>query len=55
MKFQLTFKTPDVLDQIDGPGKSSVCIKTAKKFIEYDEYINIEFDTDTGTAVVLKK
>jgi hypothetical protein len=26
-----------------------------KKWVEYGEYIDIEFDTDTGTAVVVER
>lgn len=59
MKFRLTFKTPDVLEQIeeieayrkneDGGSIHAV----AQKFIHYGEYITIEFDTETETAEVV--
>ncbi len=38
--FKLTFKTPDVLDQ----GLSLEQKKFAGNFVEFDEYITIEFD-----------
>lgn len=63
MKFQLTFKTPDILDEISfDPKGMSVeeredalnsrfkCEKTAKKYVEYGEYITIEFDTSDNSA-----
>jgi len=67
MKFQLQFKTPDVLDQLDDQCGSyndkdkfvkdeqliEDCRMLARTFIEYGEYIKIEFDTDTGTVTVL--
>ena len=65
MKFQLTFKTPYVTDAIDdmadadhndGEERENL-VETAKelarKFVEYDEYIRIEFDTETQTATVV--
>lgn len=29
--------------------------KALEKFVEYHEYVTIEFDTEAGTATVLKK
>lgn len=84
MKFRLSFKTPDVLDQAfhdhmdthcenceeHDPRCDACCaledkacqaisqIKDmADKFVEYGEYITIEFDTtaQTATAVPLRK
>lgn len=59
MKFTLTFKHPDVLDQIDeqfeGDDRDTdrdAARSLAGKFLEYDEYIYIEFDTETGEARV---
>lgn len=69
MKFTLTFKTPDVFDQIDfgEPDKHSIdeeewdeywirkqaIEKVCMKFLKYNEYVSIEFDTDAMTATVL--
>lgn len=80
MKFRLTFKTPDVLNdaikeayrstfprckdpECDSTGSCDVCIgndfaedamrSTAFTFIRYGECIIIEFDTETGTAIVV--
>ena len=55
MKVVLTFKTPDVVDyaleDLSGTEVDAMR-KFAKKFIEYDEYVYIELDTDAGTATV---
>lgn len=65
MKFRITFKTPyatDAIDHIldadhnDGEEREelkAVMKETANKFIEYDEYVVLEFDTETKTATVL--
>lgn len=67
MKFIITFKTPDALDKsivdsipeaqdLDQESQEELWYKvqtTAEKFIEYKEYVSIEFDTDKGTATVL--
>jgi hypothetical protein len=57
MKFTLSFKTPDVLNQLElRSGISGEDLEEAKalarKFLEYSEYIRVEFDTRTQTAVV---
>lgn len=66
MKFVISFKTPDALndlikDQCDNLDpesdeyfftKNSIT-DTTKKFMMYQEYINIEFDTETKTARVV--
>ena len=67
MKIQLTFKTPDVVENalIDmGIGSDSLCDnpftaskedikrKIKKKFVEYGEYLRVEYDTETKTMVV---
>ncbi len=57
MKFTLTFKQPDVLDQIDDyldPDTREEMEKFAKKYLTYSEYIDVEFDTEKGTAVAVK-
>lgn len=55
MKFTLSFKTPDVLDQAfenTSSEEQEAIKKIAKKFIEFGEYICVEFDTETQTATV---
>lgn len=54
MKFHLTFKTPDVTDQLENMNYDDKKIATefANKFLEYGEYITIEFDTIEKTAKV---
>ena len=82
MKFRVTFKTPDAVEDCirhhlqqnaevernpDGSeefvvyrgrlnmchSKVFACLNTAAKFVNYLEYITIEFDTETNTAVVI--
>ena len=58
-KFQVTFKDPDCL--VTGTGKDIDYVDQlptpardlTKKFLEFDEYVTIEFDTTEGTAVVV--
>lgn len=54
MKFDLTFKMPDVMEQIDTMHDSDrlEATKLAEKYITYGEYITVEFDTDEQTATV---
>jgi len=62
MKIELTFKNPDVVDQAvefheqqNGkiPAKDMKVFKAmVKKFIEYDEYARIVFDTETRQVTV---
>ena len=62
MKIELTFKNPDVVgqavefhEQQNGkiPGKDmKVFMSMVKKFIEYDEYARIVFDTETRQVTV---
>lgn len=62
MKIELTFKNPDVVqDSIDFhekhvgaiPAKDMrVFMSMVKKFIEYDEYARIVFDTETRQVTV---
>ncbi len=69
MEFSVTFKTPGALkyalDELDCDCVESHCEcqasedqhkakVLANKYIKYDEYVTIEFDTDTGTATVVK-
>jgi len=53
MKVYLSFKTPDVIDQLDEEEKDAAG-ELIKKFVEYDENITVEFDTETGTCVAVK-
>lgn len=56
MTFRLTFKTPDVVDQLCeymDVSELSDAVEFTRKFIKYGEYITIEFDTEKGTAVVV--
>lgn len=61
MNFQLTFKTPDVLDQlreeVEGEDREEEQMEAAqdviKKFLRYGESITVEFDTKTQTATVV--
>lgn len=60
MKFQLTFKTPDVLTELDGDfGYDKNTVEEAKafaeKFLEYGEYITVAFDTELGTCVGVER
>jgi len=43
----LSFKTPDVLDEVDEEYRDAL-----KKWVEYGEYVHIDFDLDAGTAKV---
>jgi len=56
MVYTLTFKMPDVLDQIDeqvdNEEDREIAKVVARKFVSYDEYATIEIDTETGTAAV---
>lgn len=56
MKITLTFKTPDVVDDAIGhlDAKRRAEAKAAiDKYVEYDEYVSIEVDINTGKAKVL--
>lgn len=57
MKFQVTFKTPDAvqyaLDELPADADWESAQKALDKFVEYNEYVRIEFDTETTTATVL--
>jgi len=57
MKIQLTFKTPDVVDDtlVDLTSEEvALAKKVISKFVKYDEYVTIEIDTETQTAEVLE-
>lgn len=60
MKFRLTFKTPDVIDQLpDSVGPSSTCdicqgvARIVDKYLKYEECITVEGDTETGDMIVV--
>lgn len=56
MKFCITFKTPDVLDQIDDdhyPRKELE--RFLDRWVTYGEYVTIEFDTDAGSARIIER
>ena len=54
MKFSLTFKTPDVTDQLED-AEAERAREFLKKWLEYGEYVTIDFDTEAGTAEVRRK
>lgn len=50
MIITLQFKTPDILDQIDDASLNSLTnkeIEWIKKYIEYEESIIVDFNTET--------
>jgi hypothetical protein len=65
MKIVLTFKTPDVISSTiesaiesgelpDNDGVEVEFVRqVCQKFVRWDEYVEIEIDTDKGTAKVL--
>jgi len=57
MKFTVTFKTPDAvqhaLDELPADADWESTQKVLDKFVEYNEYVRVEFDTEKGTATVL--
>lgn len=54
MKFRLTFKTPDVtfnaLENVDEDKQEEVK-ELIEKYVKYDEYLTVEFDTEDKTCV----
>lgn len=54
MKFKLSFKTPDVKDQLDEYEEGSWLKDVVDQWVEYGESVTIEFDTEAGTATVIK-
>jgi hypothetical protein len=57
MQFTLTFKTPDIIDQLNDQFNEEEMndIKVfLKQWIKYDEYITVKFDTNTNIAKVCK-
>ena len=63
MKFTVMFKDPDgVYDSLkdagiigeDGTAVNEEAKKLVDKFVEFDEYVYLEFDTEAGTVTVLE-
>lgn len=65
MKVQLAMKSPDAvdimvqecLDNVDRDKDHEDFIslqEMIKRFVEYGEYVTLEFDTETGTVKVLE-
>lgn len=58
MKIRVSFKTPDAVDYAieDLPEEYRDSIKDQlSKWIQYGEYVTIEFDLDKETATVLEQ
>ena len=52
MKFTLSFKTPDVFDELEMSAEDFEYAKDfAEKYVRWGECITIEFDTVAKTAV----
>ena len=60
MKFTVTMKNPDCVSQavedalFYNPGKEEVIEVAINEWFEYNEYLEVEVDTDAGTCVVIK-
>lgn len=57
MKFTVTFKNPDAVSSSlqDYPeDQREEMEEFANKFLAFGEYVDIEFDTEKGTAKVVK-
>lgn len=53
-KFTCTFKDPDYnKPNFEGTSVAQAADRLKAKFVEWDEYITVEFDTDKGTARVV--
>lgn len=59
MKYRLTFKTPDIQDQVlldsleeDEHEKLRALLD---KYVSFGEYVNIELDTEAQTAKVVSR
>lgn len=55
MKFQLTFKTPDAMDQLNLETEEQKHDITVflEKWVKWGELVTIEFDSVRGTAKVI--
>jgi hypothetical protein len=61
MKIRVNFKTPDVLydieSELDNAATEAERVameNTIYQFVKYGECVRVEFDSDKGTATVLK-
>jgi hypothetical protein len=56
MKFIATFKDPDysLCDSAGNITLDEKALALAAKFFEFNEYVEIELDTDKGTARVIR-
>jgi len=54
MKINLTFKTPDVEDQLEAE-ELAEAQPLLNEYLEYNEYLTVEFDTETKTCIGVKK
>lgn len=55
MKFKISFKTPDAIEQVYDLPKftQEIARDFMQKYMKYGEYITIEFDTEANTAVAV--
>ena len=60
MQFRVSFKTPDAITDALSHLQESTddenyeqALEFARKFVKYDEYLTVEFDTDAGTCTVV--
>jgi hypothetical protein len=53
MILNLTFKTPDVIDQLE-LAEQGAMQEWLKKHVEYGECLYVEVDTDTGESKILE-
>ena len=57
MKFTVTFKTPDAvqyaLEELPADADWEQAQAVIDKFVEYNEYVRVEFDTEAKTATVV--
>ena len=54
MKVQLSFKTTDVEDQLEAD-EMAAAGDLISEYVEYGEYLHVEFDTEKKTCIALKK
>lgn len=60
MKFRVTFKTPDVVDNtienlgVEPDEQEAIYKQVVSKWFKYGEYVTIEVDTNADTATVVE-
>ena len=58
MKFKLVLKDPSLMDSlcyfIENPNDAEKAKRLVREFTQFDEYLTVEFDTDTRTAELLR-